>query len=203
MQPSLTSHGRVRSPHSVILMLHGGQQHGHEAVDARSLSWLRSRVMASAIAGDAARQGVAVRLLRYRHRGWNAGSGPVEDARWGLEEVRRELGELPVVLLGHSMGARTSVHAADHPLVRGVVALAPWLPPGEPVRALAGRELRAAHGRADRITSYAATAAFVERARGVASHAELTDLGDAGHYMVRRSSEWNAFALDSSLAVLS
>ncbi len=101
-----------------------------------------------------ARAGVSTWLLRYRHRGWNGGDGPVEDARWALAEVRRELGELPVVLLGHSMGARTSVHAADHDSVVGVIGLAPWFPAGERVGGLAGRHLLAAHGRHDRITSY-------------------------------------------------
>ena len=40
---------------------------------------------------------------------------------------------MPVVVLGHSMGGRTACRVADHDLVRGVVALAPWLPPGESV----------------------------------------------------------------------
>ena len=158
--------------------------------------------MQRTISPDAHAAGVSTWLLRYRHRGWNGGQGPVEDARWALSEVRRELGDLPVVLLGHSMGARTSVHAAGHDSVVGVVGLAPWFPPGERVAALAGRHLVAAHGRRDRITSYRATAAFVERARGVASSAELRDMGPVGHYMLRRVPSWNDVALSSALGML-
>jgi dienelactone hydrolase len=116
------------------------------------------------------------------------------DARAALAAVRREHGPVPVVLLGHSMGARTAVHVADDPSVVGVVALAPWFPRDEPVAALSGRLLLAAHGRRDRITSYRATAEFVARARAVADRAELRDMGRAGHYLLVRAAAWNDVA---------
>jgi predicted esterase len=146
--------------------------------------------------------GVATWLLRFRERGWNGGAAPVEDARWALEQVRREHGGVPVVLLGHSMGARTSVHVADDESVLGVVGLAPWLPPDEPVQALAGRHLVAAHGHRDRITSPRATAAYVERAARVAVSAELVDMGPVGHYMFKRVAAWNDLAATRSLSLL-
>ena len=52
---------------------------------------------------------------------------------------------------------------------------------------LAGRTLRAAHGRRDRITSFRETARYVERARHVADSAELEDMGALGHYMLTGS----------------
>lgn len=84
----------------------------------------------------------------------------------------------------------------------GVVALAPWLPAEEPVATLAGRRFAAAHGRADRITSFAATEAFVRRAGAVARSTELVDMGAVGHYLFRRRAAWNEFALSRSLAFL-
>ena len=201
-RPSLSRSDAPGRPRAVILMLHGGKDRSQEVVDGRSASWRRCRSMQRAIAGRAQDAGVSTWLLRYRHRGWNGGAGPVEDARWALAEVRRELGEVPVVLLGHSMGARTSVHAADSESVVGVVGLAPWFPPGERVAGLAGRHLLAAHGRHDHITSFRATAAFVERARGVASSAELRDMGPVGHYMLRRVRSWNREALSGALGML-
>ena len=201
--PSLTRHD-VEDPRALILMLHGGRADGSDPVDERSASWRRSRWMMTHLTGRANRAAVGVWLLRYGVRGWNArasaGPSPVPDARWALDEVRRELGDLPVVLLGHSMGARTAVAVADDPNVTGVVALAPWLPADEPNRTLRGKHLAAAHGRADRITSAKATQAFVRRAAPVAASTEFQDMGRVGHYMFRNIPDWNRFAISRSLA---
>jgi fermentation-respiration switch protein FrsA (DUF1100 family) len=82
------------------------------------------------------------------------------------------------------------------------VALAPWLPPTDPVDALAGRELHAAHGRRDHITSARATREYVERARPVARAASFTDMGDRGHYLLRGVGAWNSFAVDRVRRIL-
>jgi predicted esterase len=201
--PSLTRRDPRSGPRALVLMLHGGRADGHAPVDERSASWRRSRWMMSHIEDRLTGADVAVWLLRYSVRGWNQRSSPapspVPDARWALEEVHRAHGDVPVVLLGHSMGARAAVAVADHPQVTGVVALAPWLPADEPTRALAGRHLAAAHGRSDRITSFRQTSAFVRRAEAVAASAELVDMGRVGHYMFRSIPDWNAFAVSRSL----
>ncbi len=200
-EPSLTRYDAPARPRAAVLMLHGGKERSDLLVDGRSASWRRSRAMQHALSARVAATGVSTWLLRYRFRGWNGGA-PIEDAHWALDQVRAELGDVPVVLLGHSMGARTAVHVADRPSVVGVVGLAPWFPPGERVAALAGKALVAAHGRRDRITSYRATVDYVARARGVAAHAELHDMGPVGHYMLRNVAAWNALALSGSLGLL-
>jgi pimeloyl-ACP methyl ester carboxylesterase len=201
--PSLT---RLDAPHqrALVLMLHGGREASHDAVSRTSGAWGRSAAMQRAITRRAHAAGVGTWLLRYREQGWNNDDAPspVPDARWALDEVRRTLGELPVVLVGHSMGARAAVHVSDDPLVRGVVALAPWLTPADDVIPLVGKVLVAAHGSRDKITSARATAHFVERAAAASVPATFHDMGPVGHYMLRRVRSWNGLAMRQTLAIL-
>ena len=200
--PSLTRHD-APEPRAVVLLLHGGTERSTDEVDGRSASWRRMAKLQRDVAPALRDAGVSTWLLRFAVRGWNGnGAGKVDDARWALDEIRQQVGAVPVVLLGHSMGARTAVHAAAEPSVLGVVALAPWLPRGEPVDALEASVLRAAHGRRDRITSYAATRDFVERAREVDCDASLLSMGWAGHYLLSRMGAWNAFAAQETLGLL-
>jgi alpha-beta hydrolase superfamily lysophospholipase len=194
--PSLTTHDSVSRPVAAVLVLHGGKDRSRAAVTGRSLSWQRGAALGRTLGRRLVDQGVAVRLLRYGSVGWNLGADKVADAHWALDRIRDELGEVPVALVGHSMGGRVACRVADHASVRGAVVLAPWLPPGEPVTALTGKELHAAHGRRDRITRAADTRAFVERAAGVAKAASFTDMGDRGHYLLGGVHAWNGFAED-------
>jgi pimeloyl-ACP methyl ester carboxylesterase len=204
--PSLTRRDVDGRLEGLVLMLHGGKADDLTPVDDGSASWRRSRWMMDHVHGRMNRAGVGVWLLRYSVRGWNARvaspPSPVPDARWALDEVRRELGDVPVVLLGHSMGGRTAVAVADDRSVVGVVGLAPWLPADEPNAGLAGKALAAAHGRSDKITSLRQTRAFCRNAEGVASTVEVHDMGRVGHYMFRDIPGWNRFAVSRSLAQL-
>ncbi len=201
-EPHLTTYDAPGRPRAMVLVLHGGKPRSAQAVDGRSASWRRAAWLTRDIAQRAHDAGVGVWLVRYRRRGWNGGSDAVTDARWALDRLREVHGDVPVVLLGHSMGARVAVHVADDPSVVGVVGLAPWWSAEDPVRTLAGRTLRAAHGRRDRITSFKETGRYVERAQAVADSAELEDMGALGHYMLTGSRRWHDVAIDSVLEVL-
>lgn len=200
--PLLTKYDAPDGARAMVLVLHGGKPRSRQTIDGRSASWRRAAWLQREISQRAHKAGVGLWLLRYRERGWNGGAERAADARWALDELRAAHDDVPVVLLGHSMGARVAVHVADDPSVRGVVGLAPWWSAEDPVSTLAGRTLRAAHGRRDRITSFRETGRYVERARSVAESAELTDMGALGHYMLTGSRRWHDVAIASVLEVL-
>jgi pimeloyl-ACP methyl ester carboxylesterase len=112
----------------------------------------------------------------------------VSDTRWALDQLRPR--GVPVVLVGHSMGGRAALHAADDPSVLGVCALAPWTERGEPVRQLAGKSLLIAHGDRERYTDPRLSYEYAVRAKAVTDDVcRFEVLGD-GHAMLRRSGEW-------------
>lgn len=201
MSPHLTRLD-VRDPRAAVLVLHGGKPRSDRSVDRGSASWQRMAAMQRRLHPDWEDAGVSSWLLRYRMRGWNDGRGPVDDARWALAELRREVGAVPVVLLGHSMGARVAVHVAGDDAVVGVVGLAPWWEPQDPIDGLRGRRVVAAHGRRDRITSIRMTETFLARAQRTGVAADLVDMGLLGHYMLSGSSRWNDFAREATLSLL-
>jgi dienelactone hydrolase len=198
-EPRLDAYHQPADPRASVLMLHGGQEHSTDDVTNRHASWWRLALMARSLRRFAARHDLSLHLLQYRYRGWNSQDlpAPVQDARWALDRLQEQTPGVPVVLVGHSMGGRTACRVADDPAVSGVVALAPWLPSGEPNATIAGRHLHVLHGTGDRWTSARLSRAYVERSRSIALDATWTALPGAGHFMLRRVGAWNGFVRDS------
>lgn len=201
MPPHLTRLD-AQHPRGAVLVLHGGKPRSARTVDRGSASWQRMAAMQRRLHPAWEDAGVSSWLVRYSARGWNGGDSPVQDARWALAELRREAGDVPVVLLGHSMGARVAVHVADEDAVVGVVALAPWWEPSDPVAGLTGRRVVAAHGRRDRITSHRMTERYLTRLRESGVDAEFVDMGLLGHYMLSGTTRWNEVAREATLSML-
>jgi dienelactone hydrolase len=203
-EPRLDDFHEPAAPRAVVLMLHGGQEHSTDDVSNRHASWWRLALMARGLRRFARKNDLSLHLLQYRVRGWNGSDdpAPVRDARWALDRLRDRYPGVPVVLVGHSMGGRTACRVADDPAVAGVVALAPWLPDGEPNAPLAGRHLHVIHGTHDRWTSARLSHDYVERCQGIARSATWTALPGAGHFMVRRLYLWNGFVTSAILAIL-
>lgn len=207
-QPSLTTYNPANGTtlRGVVLMLHGGQATSLEPVQRRNGSWWRMALLARSFARHAGRAGVAVELLRYSARGWNADAGPVPaplvDGRWALAEMADRYRDVPVVLVGHSMGGRAACALAGEPGVTGVVALAPWLTPEEPVEPAKGQRLVLAHGLDDRWTSPANSLDWSMRARAVSAQVARFELPGVGHFMFSRVGQWNGIVRQGALGLL-
>ncbi|MCD6639733.1 MAG: alpha/beta fold hydrolase [Nocardioides sp.] len=161
--PVLTPVGRTRSPEAAsVLFLHGGRPHDVRRTTPRDLPFLRVLALARATARRQ-RGRAQVFMVRNRRRGWNGGD-PVADAHWAVGEVLERRPDAPVVLVGHSMGARAALlTAADLPEVSRVVALATWIERQDaPQLRRIDCPVHLAHGDADRVTA-PESSSYVER----------------------------------------
>ncbi|WP_346267328.1 alpha/beta hydrolase [Streptomyces sp. SID4982] len=183
------------SPRAAVLTLHGGRANDVSATRPWHLAALRMRPLLRAVATGLPPDGILLGEVRYRQRGWNGGAA-ADDVLRALAELHDRYGPLPVVLVGHSMGGRAALHVGAHSAVRGVLALAPWLPAGEPTVHLRGQRFVVLHGDADRITGADDSVNFVLRARTDGARAGMVLLAGAEHAMLRRLPLWNRLSAE-------
>ncbi|MFI5647841.1 alpha/beta hydrolase [Kitasatospora sp. NPDC051705] len=194
---------RPAAPSAAVVVLHGGEEHNLSRPGPVNLPLLRMHGFLRSLARETAGAGVAVVTVRYRHRGWNGGrADAARDALAALDELARELGEVPTVLIGHSMGGRAALQAGGHPSVTGLVALAPWCPPEDPCEQLAGRDVLLLHGDRDRITPPAETRAFAARSRAAGARVCGYSVTGSGHAMLQRIPDWHRATTRLATAVL-
>jgi pimeloyl-ACP methyl ester carboxylesterase len=180
----------------VVVVAHGGKSVSSQATTAVQPAVLRMVPLARAIRRALRGSGAVVLRPRFQVRGWNGEQAlPVHDLNRILDDIGHRFGPAPVVLVGHSMGARAAMRAAGHPVVSAVAGLAPWLPPGEPVGQLAGRRVLLVHGNADGITRPEDTWAYAERARSVAE-VMAVEIRNGDHGMLRRAGLWHSVAAE-------
>ncbi len=189
---------------ALVVVVHGGRSASTEPTTAAQPAVLRMAPVAGAIRRAVRGSGAAVSRPRLAVRGWNgAQASPVGDLTRLLEQIPAQFGRVPVVLIGHSMGARAALRVAGHPLVTAVGGLAPWLPPDEPTGQLAGLRILLVHGSADRVTSPAGTWAYARRAAAVpAAQVAAIEMRGGEHAMLRRAPLWHALAAEFTRAAL-
>ncbi|MFC9681541.1 alpha/beta fold hydrolase [Streptomyces sp. NPDC056948] len=191
------------APRAAVLFLHGGRSEGRAPSRPWHLAALRMRPFVRAVAAALPDDGVFLGEVRYRVRGWNGEDGDaLRDVRRALDELARRAGDVPVVLVGHSMGGRAALRAAGAPQVRGVLALAPWCPDGEPVAQLRDKEVVVIHGDRDRVTEPGASVAFVDRARAAGARADVRLVPGGDHAMLRGDTNWHRVAASTAVGML-
>jgi|ERR1700761_6683864 len=184
----------THSVRAAVLVAHGGRSQSTAPVTPYQPAVLRMIPVAAAIRRAVPGQAAVVNRPLYRLRGWNGDlASPVADLTAAIDQIGERFGPIPVVLVGHSMGARTAVRVAGHPQVTAVAGLAPWLPPGEPVEQLAGRRVLLVQAAGDIVTRPADTWAFAERAAAVTTVATI-ELRHSDHAMLRRAPLWHRIA---------
>jgi pimeloyl-ACP methyl ester carboxylesterase len=202
VRPSVEVHEAKGTTRAVVLCLHGGKADSYEASEPKHLSSRRMNPFVRAVAKQGNQDGIAVWKVRYRVRGWNGREmSPAQDAQWALDEVRRRHGDVPVVLLAHSMGGRAAVQVLGDPAVIGMVALCPWLP-HEPIEGAWAKKVVIAHGVVDRWTSPRETRDWAAAARPLASSLLYVKVRRTGHFMLRRAGLWTDLAVGFTLSWL-
>jgi predicted esterase len=199
--PALEQRATDGETRGIALFCHGGTASSLEPPRERALSLVRMRAFEHFVHTSAADRGIATALLRYRVAGWNGEAADAfQDVRWAIAQLREQHGgDVPIVLVGHSMGGRAALRAGGEPSVTAVCALAPWTPPGEPVMHLRDQTVAILHGRSDRWVPARLSADYAVRARRARARVARFTI-EGGHSMVRRAQRWHGFARDVVLA---
>ena len=183
-----------------MLVLHGGASRPDRTmVSPAQLSVLRMVPVARRIA-RAGHGRLAVHRLLNSHRGWDARTTPVMDVAWALEGLEEQHGDVPVALVGHSLGGRAALLSASDPAVGAVVALNPWLRPDDRVDSANARVL-VVHGTDDRVARPGGSADLVARAQPSVDVSRVEVVGGR-HAMLRRARTYESIAADFVTATL-
>jgi pimeloyl-ACP methyl ester carboxylesterase len=183
-----------------VVVLHGGASRGEGVrVSPTQLSVIRMVPTARACV-RAGRGRLAVYRLLNTFRGWDTTHTPVADADWAVDRVLARYPEVPVGLVGHSLGGRAAFVAGDHDGVRSVAVLNPWVYPDDDTD-LSGRSVLLVHGGRDRIASIGRAEAMARRL------ARRTSVGfiripDGKHAMIRFGRDFDRYAAEFTAAVL-
>jgi alpha-beta hydrolase superfamily lysophospholipase len=190
-------------PTGIVLVLHGGASRSDQArVSPTQLSVLRMIPIARRVA-RAGRGRLAVFRLLNSTRGWDTRHTPVDDVAWALAELRERFGEeVPICLVGHSLGGRAALLSLDQPGVRSVVALAPWVYESDGSTQVApGRQVLIVHGDEDRIAS-PGRSAMVAQALRRSTPVGYVSVAGGKHAMLRHGSLFDRVAADFATATL-
>ena len=166
------------------------------AVSPTQLSVIRMIPIAGRIA-RAGRGRLAVFRLLNSTRGWDASHTPVDDVRWALEQVRERYGpDLPICLVGHSLGGRAALLSGDQEGVRSIVALAPWVYDSDGAGLdLTGRAVLIVHG--DQARS-----AHVAQVLRRTAEVGYVRVSGGKHAMLRHGGVFDSAATDFATATL-
>ncbi len=202
LQPRLIEVAVPNHPVGAVLVLHGGaSRRENMTVSPTQLSVLRMIPIARRIA-RVGRSELAVFRLLNSARGWDTQHTPIHDARWALDQIAERLSKpLPTCLVGHSLGGRAALLAANRPEVQSAVALAPWVYPTDLPTRLAGRQILIVHGTHDRIARPERSLALAQNLRAEARVSYIS-INGGKHAMIKHHRRFDGLAADFATATL-
>ncbi len=202
LSPRLVPTSEPDDPTAAVLVLHGGgSRRGNMMVSPTQLSVLRMAPVAKALA-RAGRGRLGVFRLLNSVRGWDTHHTPVRDVSWAIGRLRDRYGsEMPIGLVGHSLGGRAALLSAAAPGVRSVVALNPFVYLDD-VRGMASASRTLiVQGTEDRISRPDRTYA-VAAALGRQGDVRLAFVTGGRHAMLRHHRRYTRLATDFTTHVL-
>ncbi|MCW2602145.1 MAG: lysophospholipase [Pseudonocardiales bacterium] len=192
----------------IAVVLHGGRERSTMRTAPWQAAVIRLLPFDWALRRAGRRRGLAVVRIRFRVRGWNAGSpvggapAPVADLLAALDLLAARYPGAPIALVGHSMGGRAAMRGAGHPAVRAVVGLAPWIAFAEPYRQLADRDVLILHGTADRWTDPVASESYGDAAAQIGARVSYVAVEGGTHSMLQHPRFWHRVTADYVTAIL-
>ncbi len=184
---------RPRHPAAVVVVFQGGRQRGTGTPRPWHPASVRALLLAHALRRRLRHDGIRVVRARYAAVGWNDGAR-IGDGRAALDRVRRRFPGVPVGIIGHSMGARVTLHLLDEPGVAAAATVAAWIPAGDlpDVTPAPGLPVRVLHGRHDRVTPPEGSANVATHLAQQGARVSLDAAVPDGHAMLRHPRRWSS-----------
>ncbi|MCF8587144.1 alpha/beta fold hydrolase [Gordonia liuliyuniae] len=185
----------IPGPELAVLVLPGGTDFSYRPFSTMQSSALRMYPFTASIqAAFGAR--VRIRQSRYRVYGWNGDqASPMPYARNDLEQLARAYPDVPVAVIGHSMGGRIAAQLGDDDRVTDILALAPWWQFADWRQIHDEARVVAIHGESDTVTRPKRTAKGIAELAARGLDATYVPVPGGGHPMLDHIGFWHGEAL--------
>ncbi|WP_020109547.1 alpha/beta fold hydrolase [Nocardia sp. 348MFTsu5.1] len=181
------------APTASVLVLPGGTDQSYKPFSRTQPAALRMYPFTLSLA---ALPGVVVRQAQYRVYGWNGEqNSPMPCAQAALTELLEAHPDVPVIVIGHSMGGRVAAQLAADKRVAGVLALAPWWQHADWRHINDDARVLALHGTADTRTYARRTAKGIRELRERGVDAEFVAIEGGGHALLDHLWTWQSTAV--------
>lgn len=182
-----------RKAKAVVLVLPGGTDSSREPYSRRQPAALRMYPFTLSLK---ALPNVVVHQAVYELYGWNGDDdSPMAPAQRALDDLLAAYPDVPVILVGHSMGGRVAARLAADKRVTGVLALAPWWQHADWRHINVDAKVLALHGTADIRTYPKRTEKGIAELQERGVDATFVPIEDGEHAMLDHIWTWQSTAV--------